>query len=79
MSRAIKRDASWASLSAEARGLIGSPERDGLRWGYVSLACGEAAQLGAFGVARSAPDLFTVAEPVAEPVRDRCQGDLFPS
>lgn len=86
MSRAIKRGvgtrsrpASWAPLSHEARALIASPERDGLQWGYVSLACGAAAQRCAFGVGHRPPDLLTDLEPVpvlAEVTEG--QGDLFP-
>lgn len=76
MTRAIKRGSRWAPLSAEARDLIAMPERDGLRWGYVTLACGEAAQLGAFGVARRAPDLFTDLEPEPLPVPDPAQADF---
>jgi hypothetical protein len=68
-----RRAGAWSPLSAEARALIAQGERDGLAWGYVRLACGEAAQQCAFGVAARSPDLLPIVEggPVDKPDRDQ--------
>lgn len=77
MARRIKRAPDWAPLSSEARSLIDEGERDGLAWGYVCLADGEAAQRCVFGVASRPPDLFTISEGVEPPSSSDHQGDLF--
>ena len=77
MARRIKRAPNWAPLSPEARALISEGERDGLAWGYVCLADGEAAQQCAFGVASRPPDLFTILEPEPVSQADPDQRDLF--
>lgn len=56
--------------------LLSEGEGDGMAWGYVRLACGEAAQRGAFGVAARPPDLLTALEPLAEARREACQGEF---
>ena len=77
MARRIKRAPDWAPLSSEARALINEGEREGLAWGYVCLADGEAAQRCAFGVAARPPDLVTQMSEPSAIGSDPDQRDLF--